>query len=60
MAIKNSIAEQNEEDFSNVLEMEEFHPTEEEFKDPFAYFESLFRDEDYKYGCIKVIPPESF
>ena len=38
-----------------------FRPTEEEFKSPIDYIEKLYHEmKVYQYGCIKVIPPDSF
>ena len=47
-------------DFSNVLPMKEFHPTEEEFMEPIKYVEHLYAEGAWKYGCIKIIPPASY
>lgn len=40
--------------------MKVFYPTEEEFKDPITYIETLFYEGTWKFGCIKIIPPASF
>ena len=38
-----------------------FRPTEEEFKSPIDYIEKLYLDGRIQpFGCVKVIPPESF
>jgi hypothetical protein len=47
-------------DFSKVKEMEVFKPTTEEFKEPIRYIEKLYKEGAWKYGCIKIIPPEDF
>ena len=36
-----------------------FHPTSEEFSDPFTYVDSI-REEGKDYGVIKIIPPTDF
>lgn len=63
LAIRNSMREQkagSSRDFSSVKEMKVFRPNEVEFKDPMKYFEDLYQDGAWKYGCIKIIPPESY
>jgi len=40
--------------------MIEYHPSEEEFKDPLKYIEKLYEDGAADYGCVKIIPPDSF
>ena len=63
LAIKNSIREQKAggyRDFTHVKDMKVFYPTEIEFKDPIKYFENLYKEGAWKYGCIKIIPPSSF
>lgn len=47
-------------DFSLVKEMKCFYPTEEEFKNPILYIEKLCKEGAYEFGCIKIVPPESF
>ena len=63
LALKNSIREQNAssiQDYSKVKEMKTFYPTEEEFVDPVKYIETLFLEDAWKFGCIKIVPPASF
>eukprot|EP00344_Euplotes_crassus_P012057 CAMPEP_0196998582 /NCGR_PEP_ID=MMETSP1380-20130617/3931_1 /TAXON_ID=5936 /ORGANISM="Euplotes crassus, Strain CT5" /LENGTH=633 /DNA_ID=CAMNT_0042415199 /DNA_START=28 /DNA_END=1929 /DNA_ORIENTATION=- len=63
LAIKNSLREKNacsNQDYSKVKEMKTFYPSEEEFKDPIKYIETLFHEGAWKLGCIKIIPPASF
>eukprot|EP00357_Protocruzia_adherens_P027181 CAMPEP_0114996894 /NCGR_PEP_ID=MMETSP0216-20121206/14584_1 /TAXON_ID=223996 /ORGANISM="Protocruzia adherens, Strain Boccale" /LENGTH=674 /DNA_ID=CAMNT_0002361189 /DNA_START=218 /DNA_END=2242 /DNA_ORIENTATION=- len=61
-AVKNSLIsaqvdeEEEEEDLPFV---KEFHPSEEEFKHPVDYIESI-REEGEKYGIVKIIPPKSW
>lgn len=63
LAIKNSIREQkgtSARDFSCVKEMKVFKPSEVEFSDPLRYIENLYKQGIWKYGCIKIIPPDTF
>lgn len=63
LAIKNSLREQKAvctKDFSCVKEMKTFRPNEVEFSDPIRYIENLYKQNVWKYGCIKIVPPESF
>lgn len=62
-AIKNSLIETTAQtdDFLDIEEMPVFKPTEQEFKNPIDYLESLFTNDDVKaVGVFKVIPPASF
>ena len=44
-----------------IEEMPVFHPTEEEFQNPIDYVEKLLKDEQaHLFGCVKIVPPESF
>mmetsp|Transcript_2975 Transcript_2975/g.5686 ORF Transcript_2975/g.5686 Transcript_2975/m.5686 type:complete len:850 (-) Transcript_2975:1097-3646(-) len=43
-------------ELSNVPLGPVFRPTEDEFKDPFAYIQSI-REEGGRYGVCKIIPP---
>ncbi len=40
--------------------MKEYYPSEEEFKDPLKYIQFLYDEGADEFGCIKIIPPESF
>lgn len=42
-----------------IMEAPTYMPTEEEFKDPFKYIQSI-ADEGRKYGIVKIIPPDSW
>ena len=42
-----------------LTEAPTYRPTEEEFKDPFTYIQSI-SEEGRKYGIVKIIPPESW
>ena len=45
----------------NIPEMPVFRPTEAEFSNPINYVEKLMNDKKVQlYGCVKIIPPESF
>ncbi|SPR00706.1 unnamed protein product (mitochondrion) [Plasmodiophora brassicae] len=37
-----------------------FHPTEEEFRDPLAYIDSIRDDVEDEYGICKIVPPASW
>ena len=51
----------NFSELDDIEEMKTFRPTESEFRDPISYIERLMYLEDAaKYGCIKIIPPNSF
>ena len=50
----------NERDFSEVKEMKVYKPTTSEFKEPIMYIEKIYKEGAWKYGCIKIIPPEEF
>jgi len=39
--------------------MPTFYPTEQEFRDPVVYIDSL-KGEASAFGCLKIIPPDSF
>ena len=47
-------------DLSRVKPMKVFRPTIEEFKEPILYVEKLYKEGVWRYGCIKIIPPENF
>jgi len=44
---------------NGIPEAPTFRPTEEQWKNPFAYLKSI-EVEGKKYGVIKIIPPESW
>jgi hypothetical protein len=37
-----------------------YQPTEEEFKNPFELFNTLYRKGFETQGCVKIIPPDSW
>lgn len=46
---------------SDIQEMMVYYPTEQEFKDPIEYMDMLFnKEEAWRYGTIKIVPPKSF
>lgn len=49
-----------QKDFSKVLPMKVYKPTEEEFNEPIKYIERLYSEGAHKYGCVKIVPPTSF
>lgn len=63
LALNNSIMETKSSSsvLDSIEEMKTFWPTESEFKEPVVYIENLLRTQNImQYGCIKIIPPESF
>jgi hypothetical protein len=44
---------------TNIPEAPVLYPTSEEFKDPYAYIESIAYI-GHRYGIIKIIPPEGW
>ena len=45
----------------SIEEIATFRPHEADFKDPILYIEKLLRKSNIaRFGCIKIIPPESF
>mmetsp|Transcript_18953 Transcript_18953/g.21767 ORF Transcript_18953/g.21767 Transcript_18953/m.21767 type:complete len:191 (+) Transcript_18953:419-991(+) len=40
--------------------MKVLRPSAEEFKEPIRYIEQLYQKGAWKYGCVKIIPPDSF
>lgn len=62
-ALQVSKIEQGNElaDLEKIPEMKTFYPTEEEFaKGPINYIEDLYKQEAWKYGTVKIVPPPSF
>ena len=43
----------------NLVDAPVYYPTEEEFKDPFKFIQSI-ASEGRKYGIVKIIPPDSW
>jgi hypothetical protein len=43
----------------DITEAPTLYPTPEEFKDPYAYIESI-ADVGHRYGIVKIIPPEGW
>lgn len=63
LAYKNSLMETQtlKEELREVPSIPVFCPTEDEFKDPVAYIESIFSiDEVRNAGGFKIRPPKSF
>lgn len=63
LAMKNSIVETENVNasISEIEEMKTFYPSEEEFSDPLTYIDQLIKKQGaYQYGCIKIVPPQSF
>lgn len=63
MAIQNSLLEANNshDQLAQIEEFKTFRPTVAEFAEPITYIEKLMREHDVQqYGCIKIIPPDSF
>lgn len=62
LAIRNSLAEQSSclDDIDKIEPMKEFRPTAEEFKEPIAYIEKIYKQGGGKLGCIKIIPPKEY
>ena len=46
--------------FDNLEEIYTLRPTEDEFKEFIPYVEKLYSQGVWKYGTIKVIPPQGF
>ena len=62
-AIKNSLIEKKNinANLADIQEMVVFHPSEEEFKNPLEYIDSLYhKEEAWRLGTIKIVPPKSF
>lgn len=47
-------------DLEEIEEFRTFYPTEEEFKTPIQYIESLYDRHAHQFGCIKIVPPSSY
>lgn len=61
LSLVENTAEDDLEELEEIEEMKTFHPTEAEWEDPITYIENLHYNEDAaQYGCVKIIPPESF
>jgi hypothetical protein len=62
-AIKNSLREKSAKpklELNQIQEMQTYHPSAAEFKDPIAYIGKLYKEGAQEYGCIKIIPPEGY
>jgi len=40
--------------------MKKYYPTEEEFIEPMKYIEKITAEGAHMFGCVKIIPPNSF
>lgn len=61
-AIHNSMKEKKatKRDFSGVEPMKVYKPSNSEFKEPIEYIEKIYKEGAWKYGCVKIIPPNDF
>jgi jumonji domain-containing protein 2 len=62
LALKNSLIETQNSNaaLNSIEEMKTFHPSLEEFTNPIAYIEKLYKEGAHKYGVVKIVPPKEF
>lgn len=46
--------------YSDIPTCSTFEPTEEDFKNPISYFDTLWKESENDTGLIKIVPPPSW
>ena len=49
----------NPNDPARLIEVPTYHPSAEQFQDPIAYLDSIWRDAE-PYGMCRIVPPEGW